>query len=283
MKKSLLLVLLIVGISFSLTACWAKPFSLDEPADDIVSIEIVLMELDSFDHTVVKKLSDDEIPDIIERLEQIEFRQVLGDPSKAYGPTIRIVYKSGHYTLISANSTEYIQDEQRGYRFKYCDKDEFDKLIDEFVSSPENTTDTTDLSHSTKFPPETDGGQLIINGQEVLPRPYVRFNDEFRYAEIPLTLIAREWGAKVEWQGSSTAQITYDGTVYDLDVVHGTLTRPTDSVNIFSVPPGSTHGAFCQVVDGELIVDSDTAWYFITGILGATMTVDLDERVVRID
>ncbi len=127
-----------------------------------------------------------------------------------------------------------------------------------------------------------DNYKLLVNGKNI-DADNLSFNYQQGYAELPLTVILKELGAGVKWQGELSAQITYNGKEYHLDATKGTLTEAGMTFNILSVAPGSKHGIFYKYVNGELVVDSDSSKLLITNIMGAKMNIDFDKKTVSIN
>lgn len=65
--------------------------------------------------------------------------------------------------------------------------------------------------------------KLIVNGKDITSGNYVKLNYEYHYAELPLTLVMKALGAKVEWQSNTTAMITFGGKDYILDTTKDSL------------------------------------------------------------
>ena len=146
-------------------------------------------------------------------------------------------------------------------------------------SAVDSSSSHTTEDESTKT---DDSCKLLVKGKDITADNYVKLNYEYRYAELPLTAILKESGASVKWQDKSTAQITFGGKDYHLDATKGTMTEVGGTVNILSVAPGSEHGTFYKVVDGEFIIDSDSAKLLIINIMQLKMTVDFDKKIVNI-
>lgn len=61
-----------------------------------------------------------------------------------------------------------------------------------------------------------------------------------------------------------------------------TLKKKGDSFNIIAVAPGATHGIYCETLEQEFIIDSDSVSYFLY-LLGAKIVIDYDCDTVIID
>ena len=142
------------------------------------------------------------------------------------------------------------------------------------ASSTQNNTGEDNMNNDCK---------LIVKGKDITSENYINLNYEKHYAEIPLTAVMKELGAKVEWQSNTTAEITFDGKNYTLDTTKGTLIEEGSSFNVLTVAPGSTHGIFYQVIGDEFIIDSDSAKMLIINIMGAKINIDYNNKIVSIE
>jgi hypothetical protein len=166
----------------------------------------------------------------------------------------------------------------------------------DLLGNPTNETSTTASSNpidggSTASPTTNNTGddknmdnncKLIVKGKDITSGNHVSLNYENRYAELPLTVVMKELGAKVEWQGQTTAKITFGGKDYTLDTIKGTLVEVGGTFNVLMVAPGTTHGIFYQVIGEEFIIDSDSAKMLIINMMGAKISIDYDKKIVSI-
>lgn len=123
---------------------------------------------------------------------------------------------------------------------------------------------------------------LIINGKNISSDKDLSINHEKQYAEIPLIATLRALGCQVEWVNAKRVEIIYNDTVYILNPKKKTLKKKGDSFNIIAIAPGATHGVYCETVDQEFIIDSDSISYFLY-LLGAQIAIDYDQDTVIID
>ena len=124
--------------------------------------------------------------------------------------------------------------------------------------------------------------RLIVNGQDITERVYVNLNVKERYAELPLIAVVTALGADVQWQSETKATITFEGKMYFLDIPAKTLFDEDMNISLLQLAPGSGHGEYYKILDGELIVDSDTMLYLISYRMGAMIRYDFEEKIVTI-
>ena len=122
---------------------------------------------------------------------------------------------------------------------------------------------------------------LTVNGTDITSDNYVFIEHEKQYAKIPLIAVLSELGVSVEWEGKRNAVIIHNGNLYDLNTAKNTLVKRGDSFNMIELPPGTNHGAYYQALDGEFLIDTDSAYYFLKA-LGITVTIDYDRSIVKI-
>lgn len=147
--------------------------------------------------------------------------------------------------------------------------------VESLITQPEKPTDSGDDNDMD------DSCMLIVKGKEIADTP-IKLNYEYHYAELPLTTIIKELGAKVEWKDKTTAKIKIHEKNYFLDSIKGSLVAEGDTFNILVVAPGSRHGVFYRTVGNEFIIDSDSAILLLMNIMGAKISIDYDNRIVKI-
>ena len=110
--------------------------------------------------------------------------------------------------------------------------------------------------------PEKDW-KLIVNGEEI---GYVKYNEEYNYAEIPMVVVLEKLGAEMEWHSATTVRFSLGGIEYMLYTSAGTMfvIRNGDfvdsSIDVLNIaPPGNVHPhpKFFKGVGKNFIVDSD--------------------------
>lgn len=154
-----------------------------------------------------------------------------------------------------------------------------------FVSAcDKNNTSTIDTSLGSQEETQNIHGsyKLIVNGKEIASDTALSINHEKQYAEIPLTAALRALGCQVEWVNEKRVEICCNDTVYVLNPSAQTLVKSGDSFNMIAVAPGATHGLYCEILDREFIIDSDSVSYFLSQ-LGAQITIDYENDTVKID
>lgn len=124
--------------------------------------------------------------------------------------------------------------------------------------------------------------KLIVNGKDIAAGTAFSINHEKQYAEIPLTAALKALGCQVEWVNEKSVEIRYNDTVYVLNPSEQTLVKSGDSFNFIAVAPGAAHGLYCETLDREFIIDSDSVSYFLSQ-LGAQITIDYENNTVKID
>lgn len=151
------------------------------------------------------------------------------------------------------------------------------------VSSTQSTEGSSDYEKTTNSRGDImdDACRLIVNGKE-LGDVYLKLSYEYRYAELPLTLIMEELGATVEWNDKTTATVTFDNKEYTLDATKGSLVEKGSTFNVLVAAPGSKHGVFYRVVEDEFFIDSDSAKLLLINVMRAKMSIHYDNRVVDI-
>jgi hypothetical protein len=147
--------------------------------------------------------------------------------------------------------------------------------------SPTAPTQSTASPTPTQSETPTNSGddkmdnncKLIVRGKDMPSGIYVKINYERRDAEIPITAIMKELGAKVEWQDKTKVKIAFGDHDRILDTAQQDFGLPR--------PPGSTH-YFRQVIGNEVIIDSTSATGLIVYWMGAKISIDYDKNFVSI-
>lgn len=122
---------------------------------------------------------------------------------------------------------------------------------------------------------------LIVNGEKISSDKALTVDPEKQYTEIPLLATLKALGCQVEWVHKSRVKITYDDTVYILNPSKKTLRKRGDSFNIIAVMPGAAHGVYCEAAGEEVIIDSDSASYFLY-VLGFEISIDYTDATITV-
>ena len=134
MKKILFIILFLI-VLLLFTSCSDETYSLKNPVDEIKNIEIVLAE-NSFDFTVVKKLSETEMKVFLEQFLTIKFNNYyFGDPISINGKAVKITYQNGDYEMICHYWTEYVKNGEVYFVRKSCDEQGFNEIINKFIQT----------------------------------------------------------------------------------------------------------------------------------------------------
>lgn len=122
---------IICFLILSLTGCTFQSYPLNEDINDIVNIEII--EAKNWqEYTVLNILMDEELTNFLEDFSDLKYYQGFGDPKTCSGMAIKINYESGNYELLTAVSSEYVKDGNKWFTFKYCDREKFGSLIEQY-------------------------------------------------------------------------------------------------------------------------------------------------------
>ncbi len=125
---------------------------------------------------------------------------------------------------------------------------------------------------------------LVVDGRDITDTCYVHYNEDQRYAELPLLAIAKALGAKVKWKNENVALIktVRKGKVYTLDIQAKTLCE--DAVfDVFIPAPSST--VLCSYYREdyqEYMIDHLTITTFLINGFGARTVLDHNNRTVEI-
>ncbi len=123
---------------------------------------------------------------------------------------------------------------------------------------------------------------LLVNGKDIAPDNYVKFEEIKNYAELPLTAILEEFGATTTWQSETEAIITLKGKNYLLDAEKCILTEENNSVNLLTplYAPGTSGVAdipMYRTYGDDFIVDNYTLQGALAN-LGFNYTVKVDYK-----
>ncbi|MBE6687435.1 MAG: hypothetical protein E7591_09460 [Ruminococcaceae bacterium] len=119
MRKIVLIMVLLLIILITFSACKAQSYPFEEPVENIVSVEVIDEGVNG--HEVLKTLSEEEMNAFLEDILTVEYyRYYYGHPNRAYGIGFKITYESGAYELLSYATGNYVNlDGSRKYHFIY--------------------------------------------------------------------------------------------------------------------------------------------------------------------
>lgn len=160
------------------------------------------------------------------------------------------------------------------------------KIPSEVAEIINSETEEKEISVQVSVPPiETQVHYhqvLLVNGKDIAPTNYVKFEEIKNYAELPFTAILKEYGATVKWQSKTEAIISFNGKNYILDAERCILEEENTDVNILTplyaadteavtdIPMYRTYG-------NEFIVDNYTLQGALKN-LGLNYTVKVDYK-----
>ena len=131
--KKFLSVFFLFSVLLFFVACSASPYAFKKTVGEIECVEIVFAE-NSFDYTVIKKLSETEMIDFMEQFKRIKFSTYyFGDPMSVYGDAVKITYQEGDYELICHHWSAYVKDGESYSVWKNCDEEEFQNILNFFL------------------------------------------------------------------------------------------------------------------------------------------------------
>lgn len=129
---------------------------------------------------------------------------------------------------------------------------------------------------------------LLVNGKDIAPDNYVKFEEIKNYAELPLTAILEEFGATVKWQSDTEAVITLNGKSYMLNAEKCTLKEENSPINLLTpvFSPGTSE--ICDIpmyrtYGDDFIVDNYTLQGALNNLgFNYTVTVDYKTEIATI-
>ncbi len=99
-----------------------------------------------------------------------------------------------------------------------------------------------------------ENGTLYWNGEAVSDNIVIYYDN---YAKLPVLKLMQLAGFSVSWENDTTADIIWRDKKFYLDLSVPELIAQGSNSNIFTIPPGSTHGIF-DVVGKEVFLDNNT-------------------------
>lgn len=133
------------------------------------------------------------------------------------------------------------------------------------------TAPQTDTTKDSEENTANDNYRLIVNGKDITEGKYI-FIYEDDTAELPFVAVMEALGVKIDRQGDIFTFVFEDYTL-TLDIGKRDFGLP--------MPPGSTK-CIRKIYDGEIVIDSTSASYFIAVKMGADMKIDYNEKTVTI-
>ena len=116
--------------------------------------------------------------------------------------------------------------------------------------------------------------RLIVKGKDITNNVYFQLDPVKKTVEIPLTAIVKELGGTVTWNDDNTVDVVYDtdrAFTFDLsEYDYG-----------FLIPPG-TVDAVRKVVEGDIIVEYETAHQYLVRGIGVTMKINYGDQIIEI-
>lgn len=116
--------------------------------------------------------------------------------------------------------------------------------------------------------------RLIVNGKDITAGNYVKINEDYNNASIPLTAVLTELGIPWEWESDTILRIGSGEYEERLD-----LTQPTFD---WLIPPG-TLGSIREIVDGEVIIDAQALYIYFFRAQNISIERDYDTHTIRIE
>lgn len=123
-------------------------------------------------------------------------------------------------------------------------------------------------------------GLLRMNGVDITQKDVMIYS---KRAELPLTVVMKCLGMKVEWCDESIAEIIYNGERYILDISKATLVEESDEQEFNYLCPAPGGRRYFTLMENELLLDSGTIRSAMT-LMGVYINiyVDRNEQVVEI-
>lgn len=113
-------------------------FEYEKLKKNVVSVEIVEIKesyYPSLDYNVLMTIDEDRKDDFFYDLSNLKYKPLFGDPVSLHGKCIKVLYTNGDYEMICQEYIEkYNKDNvQILKRYKYCDEDYFEDLIEKYL------------------------------------------------------------------------------------------------------------------------------------------------------
>ncbi len=135
MKRVFVPILCAIMVVLLCTGCQYETVYYQESDSPIRCIEIVSAN-SSTDYGVLKTLSEDEMDSLLISLKKMPFikQAVILDPPTLSGNALVITYESGEYEMIAPSGWEKVKEGQVTYMWAYCNRKDFDPLIEAYLA-----------------------------------------------------------------------------------------------------------------------------------------------------
>lgn len=127
--------------------------------------------------------------------------------------------------------------------------------------------------HCGSVEPKDVDAKLVVNGKDITAGNYVKINEGYSNASIPLTAVLTELGIDWKWETDKILRIGSGEYVRRLD-----LTDPTFG---WLIPPG-TLGSVREVMDGEVIIDEQALNIYFFRAQNISISTDYETNTIRI-
>mgnify|MGYP003291202706 CR=1 FL=1 len=131
-------------------------------------------------------------------------------------------------------------------------------------------------AYENSIPLTENNCKLIVNGNDITDQVYVMMDDDAKEVEVPYLAIIRELGAKTRWINQNLVMVSYEGRYEIID--------SSDPYFGDEIPPGGgSYNVVRKRINDDLIFDLTSIQYGIRRTFGASITVDYNEKVIRIN
>ena len=128
--------------------------------------------------------------------------------------------------------------------------------------------------HCGRVEPKNVDARLIVNGKDITAGNYVKINEGYNNASIPLTAVLTELGIPWEWESDTILRIGSGEYEARLD-----LTQPTFG---WLILPGAL-GSMREIVDGEVIIDAQALYIYFFRAQNISIERDYETNTIRIE
>ena len=128
--------------------------------------------------------------------------------------------------------------------------------------------------HCGQVEPKNVDARLIVNGKDITAGNYVKINEGYNNASIPLTAVLTELGIPWEWESDTILRLGSGEYEERLD-----LTQPTFG---WLILPGAL-GSMREIVDGEVIIDAQALYIYFFRAQNISIEQDYETNTIRIE